>query len=201
MEDRMRKWFFIIIFLSPYIVGFALPDSSYTEWSIGAGTGQYTYEDCNGTHTSQFYDAGVRITKKFESHWRVGASISAFPSNEQLRIFGYPDLAYDNGSFSFGTTGIRVGYLERTFFEIKCLDEIPYATGKGLFRIGMGTPITQNGTRLWIGANAGIYYNWGLGTSLEFPLEKNYFLTLTGRYGEHNEIPEYGISLGLKIRQ
>jgi hypothetical protein len=197
----MSKYFFVIIFLAPYIVGFAPQDSSYTEWSIGAGTGQYTYEDCSGTHTSRFNDAGIRVTKKFESHWRAGASISTIPSHEHLRVFGYPDIAYDNGIFSLGTTGLRVGYLERTFFEMKFFDEIPYTSGRGLFRMGIGIPITQNGTRLWLGANTGMYYNWGFGTSLEFPLQANYSLSLTGRYGEHNSIPEYGISLGLKIRR
>ena len=196
----MWKRFSILCFLAPYIFGFAPQDSSYTEWHIGAGGGQYTYEDCSGEHTSHFYDAGYRVTQKFKSPWRLGGSVSAIPSNEHLLIFGYPDFAYDNGFFSLGTTGLRIGYLERTFFEIKCLDEIPYATGKGLFRIGMGTPISQNGTRLWMGANAGIYQNWGFGTSLEFPLQANYSLSLTGRYGEHHEIPEYGISIGLKIR-
>lgn len=197
----MSKCFFIILFLAPYIVGFAPQDSSYTEWHIGAGSGQYTYDDCNGTHTSRFNDAGVRITKKFESPWRLGASISAIPSDGHLKVFGWPDLAIDNGIFSIGTTGLRVGYLERTFFEMKFLDEIPYTTGRGLFRIGMGTPITQNGTRIWMGANVGIYQNWGFGTSLEFPLQANYSLSLTGRYGEYNSIPEYGISLGLKFRR
>lgn len=196
----MKKRIFILCFLAPYIVGFVPQDTSYTELSLGAGRGQYTYEDCSGEHTSQFYDAGVRITKKFESPWRLGASASLIPSDNSLTIFAYPDFAYDNGFFSLGTTGLRVGYLERTFFEIKCLDEIPYATGRGILRIGMGTPITQNGTRLWMGANAGIYQNWGFGTSLEFPMEQNLSLSLTGRYGEHNSIPEYGISLGLKIR-
>ena len=197
----MSKCLFIILFLAPYIVGFAPQDSSYTEWHIGAGSGQYTYDDCNGTHTSRFNDAGVRITKKFESPWRLGASISAIPSDGHLKVFGWPDLAIDNGIFSIGTTGLRVGYLERTFFEMKFLDEIPYTTGRGLFRIGMGTPITQNGTRIWMGANIGVYQNWGFGTSLEFPLQANYSLSLTGRYGEYNSIPEYGISLGLKFRR
>ncbi|MGD0589938.1 MAG: hypothetical protein ABSA44_03955 [Bacteroidota bacterium] len=197
----MSKCFFIILFLAPYIVGFAPQDSSYTEWQIGAGGGQYTYEDCSGEHTSHFYDAGIRVTTKLKSPWRLGASISAIPSNGSLTVFGYPDFAYDNGFFSLGTTGLRVGYLERTFFEIKGLDEIPYTTGKGLFRIGMGTPITQNGTRIWMGANVGVYQSLGFGTSLEFPLQENYSLSLTGRYGEHNSIPEYGISLGLKFRR
>jgi len=197
----MYKYFFVIIFLAPYIVGFAPQDSSYTELNIGAGTGQYTYNDCNGTHKSRFNDAGIRVTTKFKSPWRIGASISAIPSNDQLNVFGYPDIAYDNGIFSLGTTGLRIGYLERTFFEVKCLDEIPYVSGKGLFRIGMGTSITQNGTRLWIGANTGVYQNWGFGTSLDFPLLTNYSLSLAGRYGEYKSIPEYGISLGLKIRR
>jgi hypothetical protein len=197
----MSKYFFVIIFLAPYIVGFAPQDSSYTELNIGAGTGQYTYEDCSGTHTSRFKDAGVRVTKKFESHWRAGASFSVIPSSyEHVVFFAYPDIAFDNGDFSLGTTGLRIGYLERTFFEIKFLDEIPYASGRGLFRMGIGMPITQNGTRLWLGANTGIYYNWGFGTSLEFPIESNYSLSLTGRYGENKSIPEYGISLGFKIR-
>ena len=197
----MPRRYFILLFLTPYIIGFAPQDSSYTEWNVGAGSGQYTYADCSGEHTSHFYDAGMRITKKYKSPWRIGASVSAIPSNEHLILFGYPDFAYDNGIFSLGTTGLRIGYLERTFFEIKCLDEIPYATGRGLVRIGVGTPISQNGTLLWMGANAGIFQNWGFGTSLEFPMEANYSLSLTGRYGEHNSIPEYGISLGLKIRR
>jgi hypothetical protein len=197
----MPRRYFILLFLTPYIIGFAPQDSSYTEWNVGAGSGQYTYADCSGEHTSHFYDAGMRITKKYKSPWRIGASVSAIPSNEHLILFGYPDFAYDNGIFSLGTTGLRIGYLERTFFEIKCLDEIPYATGRGVVRIGVGTPISQNGTLLWMGANAGIFQNWGFGTSLEFPMEANYSLSLTGRYGEHNSIPEYGISLGLKIRR
>jgi hypothetical protein len=197
----MSKCFFIILFLAPYIVGFAPQDSSYTEWNIGAGTGQYTYEDCSGSHTSYFYDAGVRVTKKFESHWRAGASVSVIPSSaDHVVFFAYPDIAYDNGVFSFGTTGLRIGYLERTFFEVKFLDEIPYASGRGIFRTGVGTQLTQEGTRLWLGANRGIFQEWGLGTSLEFPMDANTYLSLTGRYGEHNKIPEYGISLGCKIR-
>jgi hypothetical protein len=197
----MSKYFFVILFLAPYIVGFAPQDSSYTEWHIGAGSGQYTYADCSGEHTSKFSDAGLRVTKKYASHWRTGVSVSLIPSDERLAIFAYPDIAYDNGLVSLGTTGVRVGYLERTFFEIKCLDEIPYATGKGIVRVGIGTPVSENGTRIWVGANRGIYQQWGLGTSLDYPLDANYSLSLTGRYGEHKSIPEYGISLGLKIRR
>jgi len=196
----MSKCIFIIIFLAPYIVGFAPQDSSYTEWHIGAGTGQYTYSDCSGEHTSKFTDAGIRITKKYESPWRTGATISLYPSAERLGIFAYPDIAYDNGFASLGTTGIRIGYLERTFFEVKAFDEIPYATGRGLFRAGIGTPITQNGARLWMGVNRGVYQELGFGTSLDFPIDANTYISLTGRYGEHKDIPEYGVSLGLKIR-
>jgi hypothetical protein len=197
----MSKCFFIILLLAPYIVGFAPQDSSSTELHIGAGGGQYTYKDCSGEHTLGYYDAGVRVTQKFKSPWRLGASISIIPSsNDHVVIFGYPDFAFDNGGFSIGTTGLRVGYLERTFFEVKFLDEIPYASGRGIFRTGVGTLLTQEGTRLWLGANAGIYREWGLGTSLEFPMDANTYLSLTGRYGEHHEIPEYGISLGVKIR-
>ncbi len=194
------KRFFLLIFLAPYIFGFAPQDSSYTEWHIGAGGGQYTYSDCSGEHTSQYYDAGIRVTQKYKSHWRTGASISVLPSQERLILFGYPDLAYDNGVFSLGTTGLRIGYLERTFFEVKIFDEIPYTSGRGLFRTGVGTLIAQDGTRLWLGVNAGIYRNWGLGTSIEFPMNANTYLSLTGRYGEYLDIPEYGVSLGVKIR-
>jgi hypothetical protein len=191
-----------ILILLPYMIGFTPEDSSYSDIQFGAGGGQYTYADCGGNHASEYVDVGFRYTHKYEAPWRIGASISTVPVNNKATFpLLYPDLAYDNGGFSFGTTGLRVGGLNETFFEMKLLDEVPFTSGKGFARIGLNTPVGNNGSRFWLGANSGIYQGWGLSAGTEWPYADNKFLFLNFRYGEKYRVPEYGISLGMRLRK
>jgi hypothetical protein len=189
-----------LAFLFRYIVGFTPPDSSFSEYEIGFGGGQYTYADCSGEHIGKYYDGGVRVTQKFEAPFRIGVSMGSLPLNDNSSIFVYPDIAFDNNNFSFGTTGIRIGRIDKTFFELKGLDEVPFASGRGLFRIGLGIPMKESGSRFWIGANTGPYRQWGLAGGIELKSIDNHFYLINGRYGIRNQIPEFGVSLGLQIR-
>lgn len=194
------KRLLIFLFLAPYIMGLTPPDSSYDEVQIGAGGGQYVYKDCNGEHVGKFYDAGARITHKFEAPFRIGVTISSIPLDDRTALFPYPDLAFDNDSFSLGTTGVRLGRIDDMYFELKGLDEAPFATGRGLLRCGVGLPLSERGTRLWIGANRGPYMNWGAAAGLDFKVGNNQFIVINGRYGEWHQKSEFGLSLGLRLR-
>ena len=189
-----------LLILLPYIVGFTPADSTYSESEFGVGGGQYTYSDCSGAHKRNFIDGGVRATHKFAAPFRIGVTAGVFPSGDRTGILFYPDLAVDNGSLSLGTTGVRIGSLSSTFFEIKGLDEVPFSTGRGAFRIGMGLTFKETGSHIWLGANTVPYQNWGPAIGFECKLVDGEFLFLNGRYSEHNSVPEYGLSIGLRLR-
>jgi hypothetical protein len=192
--------YMILLLLLPYIVGFKFSDSSYTEVSVGAGGGQYSYADCSGEHRREFSDVGVVVKHKFEAPFRVGVAMGSYPAEDKNTVIVYPELAFDNGNVQLGTTGIRVGKLRSTFFEIKGLDEVPFASGRGIVRMGIGMPIEANNSHLWLGANAVPYMNWGPAVGYEFPLDANKMMFINGRIGWHNEQPEYGVSVGFRLR-
>jgi hypothetical protein len=194
------KRYTIFLFLAPYITGFTPPDSSYDEVQMGVGGGQYAYKDCSGTHSDRFIDGGARITHKFEAPFRVGAAVSLVPSDGRMIVLPYPDLAFDNGSVSLGTTGMRLGRIDDAYFEVKALDEPPFTTGKGLFRCGIGLPLAERRMHVWLGANRIPYENWGAAAGLDFKLTNNQFIVVSGRYGKHLNVPEYGLSLGVRLR-
>jgi len=188
-----------LVLLFPYIVGFTPPDSSYSECQIGLGGGQYTYADCSGEHIGKYYDFGARVTHKFEAPFRIGATISSFPIDDKSIAFVFPDIAFDNENFSIGTTGLRLGGIDKIYWELKWLDEVPFASGRGLYRVGLGLPITESGTRLWIGTNRIPYMKWGFAGGVEIKTRENQYLFINGRYGERNRAPEFGLSLGIKF--
>jgi len=194
------KRYLIFLLLAPYLVGFQSPDSSYTEVSLGAGGGQYQYADCSGEHRRNFVDAGVVVKHKFEAPFRVGVAMGRLPVDDHDGFWAYPELAFDNDNVQLGTTGIRIGKLRSTFFEIKGLDEVPFASGRGLARIGIGIPIEANNSHLWLGSNVSPYMNWGPAVGYEFPLDAQKMMFINGRIGWHKEQPEFGVSVGIRLR-
>lgn len=190
--------------LSPYIVGFAHPDStnSYSEIMFGLGHGQYVYHDCAGAHIQPFTDGGVYVGKKFEGPYRIGLSAGLWNLyGNGNRGLAFPDLALDWHYFSIGTTGVRLGVHDDLYLESKWLDQPPYLSGKGLARFGIGFNLKESSTRYWIGGNVIPYSNFGFAAQIEFPWDENKFLFLNGRLGKDKEsgYDEYGISLGMRI--
>lgn len=192
---------FIIALLSPYLFGFGDKDSAYTTIKFGAGGGQYVYYDCSGAHPQEFSDAGLYIGKKFDSPFRVGLSGSMWNArSNSSRGFVYPDLALDWKSFSIGTTGIRIGALDNYYFEISGADEVPYLSGKGFLRTGVGMNLEKPFLKLWIGANVLPYHTIGAASQIEMPLKEGKYLFLNGRIGNEAGYKEYGISVGIRMQ-
>ena len=199
MKRSNLHWLYFLL-LAPYLVGWTPADSSYDEYSFGVGTGQYASHDCAGNaHSNSFGDVGGKITHKFEAPFRVGLSTSIVSNDVKTTVIPYPDLALDLKYFSLGTTGLRVGLENETYGEVSFLDQVPLFSGKGGFRIGMGLKATEN-TRLWLGVNSFPYKAKGLVGQIDFPLSANHFLFINGRYGESRGVPEYGFSVGTRIR-
>lgn len=193
----------IILFLSPYFVGFTSDSSSaYAELSFGAGGGKYVYHDCSGTHEQPFLDAGAYIGKKFEAPFRVGLSMGGWNgSRGGSSMFAFPDLALDWQNFSVGTTGLRLGNREQWYIEGRWLDQPPYWSGKGFLRAGLGGRFGSSETHFWAGVNAIPYNSLGFASQIEMPLSPSKFLFLNGRIGsdEKSKLLEYGFSLGMKF--
>ena len=193
------RWLFVL-FLAPYLVGWTPADSSFNEYSIGVGGGQYASYDCAGNaHSHSFGDVGWKITHKYEAPIRVGLATTFVSNNINMIVVPYPDLAFDSKYFSLGTTGLRIGRENGTYGEISFLDQVPCFSGKGFFKIGMGLNASEN-TRLWLGVNSIPYRNKGLAGQIDFPLYTNYYLFINGRYGNLGGVPEYGFSIGTRIR-
>ncbi len=189
--------------LLPYTIQYAASDSSsYDEIKFGAGAGQYVVQDCSGVHTRTFTDAGATITRKFESPFRIGAHVffGEIGDDRAPFAFVYPDLALDFKNFSFGTTGVRVGNLDKFYFELAAMDQPPPFSGNGAMRLGVGLGAIHPFSRFWIGTNVIPYNNFGVATQIEFPIKENQYMFLNGRYGTNVNAPEYGISLGFRIR-
>jgi len=194
---------FILILLSPYFVGFTETDSGYTDIKFGAGGGQYVYQDCSGSHTQKFGDAGAAVVRKFEGPYRIGVSAGGWDAGKRgSYAIAYPDLALDWEYFSIGTTGIRLGSLKQMYVEAKGLDEPPYFSGKGFIRLGFGGVLEKPFSNFWIGTNGVPYNSLGLAAQIEFPFAENNFVFLTGRLGNDQKsgFSEYGVSVGLRIR-
>jgi len=63
--STVQKLSFLV--LTPYIVGWSPVDSSYDDYSVGVGGGQYATYDCEGNaHPNSFADAGVKVTHKLK---------------------------------------------------------------------------------------------------------------------------------------
>lgn len=188
----------ILLFLSPYLIGWSPdPDSVYTYSSlqIGAGTGQYAYQDCSGTHTSTINEAGATLTHKFEAPVRIGATGTFFRDGESVAIFAFPDVALDWREFSIGTTGLRLGRTDRFFFDIGGLEGAPLLTGRGVLRTGFGGAFGEDQQRYYVGVNVFPYHEPGVVMQYGIPLQKDRYLSLTGRYGNGLGKREYGFSL------
>ena len=130
----------LLLLLAPYIVGFTPDDTSYTDIAFGLGAGQYHYSDCSNSYRQSYRDIGVKVTHK-ESHVRVGLSAGLTSLTRSITGFAYPDLAYDPGTFSIGTTGLRIGREDNLYGEISVADQIPFYSGKGFARVGVGYSI------------------------------------------------------------
>jgi len=188
------------LILAPYIVGTAPADTSFDEYSMGIGGGQYATYDCSGNaHPNSMVYVGVKVTHKFETPFRVGLAASVVSVNGDKGGIVYPDLALDFKYFSFGTTGIRIGSENGPYAELGVLDQVPFLSGKGCFRLGVCMNPTEC-TRLWLGMNTFPYHKDGLAGQFDFPITNNQFLFLNGRYGESSGVPEYGFSIGTRIR-
>ena len=195
--SSFQKLSFLI--LTPYIVGWSPADSSFAEYSVGVGTGRYATPACAGnTHPNSFNDAGVKVTHKFEAPFRAGLIVSSFPHPGGSYIIPYPDLAFDSRYFSLGTTGLRVGDANDIYGEVSMLDQVPLSSGKGFARVGAGMKASEN-THLWLGLSEFPYYA-GLAGQIDFPLSTDHFLFINGRYGSTGGVPEYGFSVGTRIR-
>ena len=197
-RSNLRLIYFL--FLTPYLVGWSSADSSFDECSVGLGGGQYTSYDCAGkAHSNSFVDGGVKVTHKFAAPFRVGVSASLVPGDGKTALFPYPDLALDFRYFSLGTTGLRIGSEDEIYGEVSFLDQVPFSSGKGFVRMGVGLKATEN-THIWLGLNKIPYYANGIAGQVDFPLSTNQFLFINGRYGESGGVPEYGFSVGTRIR-
>ncbi|MBI2427709.1 MAG: hypothetical protein HYV29_02760 [Ignavibacteriales bacterium] len=195
---------FVFLLLSPYIVGFSSPDSSYsyTESMYGIGGGQYVYHDCSGAHKRPFADVGFYSGKKFDGPYRIGISLGgAYVGDGTALPLIYPDLALDWENFSIGTTGIRFGSQNKFYLESKWGDQPPFLSGKGFLRMGFGWKPDPYSPGFWIGTNVFPYTNTGLALQVEFPLQENRSIFINGRYGIDREstFDEYGISFGIRI--
>ncbi|MEW5799261.1 MAG: hypothetical protein AB1728_09665 [Bacteroidota bacterium] len=203
-KRRNTTPFFIFILLSPYIVGFAHPDStnSYSEVMLGIGRGQYVYHDCEGAHTQPFTDAGIYLGRKFEGPYRAGISAGFWNlDGKGIRAIAFPDLALDWYYFSLGTTGVRLGVHDDLYLESKWLDQPPYLSGKGLARFGVGGTLHEYSARFWFGGNVIPYNTLGFAAQIEFPWDENKYLFLNGRLGKDKEsnYNEFGVSVGLRL--
>jgi hypothetical protein len=188
------------LILAPYIIGSSPADSSYDEYAYGVGGGQYATYDCSGqAHPNSLVEVGAKVTHKFESPFRVGLAASVISVDGKIGAVPYLDLALDCKYFSLGTTGVRVGLEDGPYGELSVLDQVPFFTGKGCFRMGVGMKPSEN-TRLWLGINTFPYNKNAFAGQFDFPISNNQFLFLNGRYGESGGVPEYGFSVGTRIR-
>ena len=188
------------LILTPYILGSSPADSSFDEYSFGVGGGQYASYDCAGVaHPNSFGDAGVKFTHKFEGPFRIGLAVSGISANGNSGGIPYPDLALDYKYFSVGTTGVRVGSEDGTYGEISVFDQVPFFSGRGCFRMGVGFKPTES-TRLWLGVNTFPYMKNGIAGQFDFLVSNNQFLFINGRGGQSGSVSEYGFSIGTRIK-
>ena len=196
--------YFCFLILLPYTVGYSPDDStSYDEYAFGFGGGQFVQRDCSGTYERSFVDAAARVTHKFDAPFRIGAIAFVGQGGRNNSTFGfiYPDLAFDLRNFSLGTTGLRIGAIDRYFFEVAALDQPPLYSGIGAIRSGIGIANIPPFSRVWIGTNILPYTKLGLATQVEFPVKQKEYLFVNGRYGVYLDRPEYGLSVGFRIKE
>ncbi len=193
-----------LLFLYPYIIGFSSDSTlAYSEISIGAGTGQYVYHDCSGTHTKKFNDAGISFTKKFEGPLRIGFGIGTYPHKKtSWNWIAVPDLALDWREFSIGTTGLRLGAEDNLYIDLRVGAHPPYASGSGIIRSGVGWTVRETSAKFWLGANVIPYNNSGLAAQIDFPVGERTFLYIDGRFGQDKQSRrnEFGVAAGIRLR-
>jgi hypothetical protein len=191
---------------------------AYTETSFGIGVGQTAYREgetwegdeaymsWEEVHRPVFVDVGYSIKYKFEAPFRIGLALGVIwlqlPVQLRPLPFAYPDLAFDDGIYSIGTTGIRVGKLQSIYFEARCFDEVPFINGRGAVRAGFGIPIKEGDSHVWVGANVGATELVGGILSYEWKVNDTKYLFVNGRYMSshtgHETVPEFGVSFGFR---
>ena len=197
-SSTISRFSFLVI--APYVVGFTPPDSSYDEYSVGAGGGQFATYDCSSNASpNSFKDGGVKFTHKFASPFRAGVSVSTLPGRNRTNVIPYPDLALDFRYFSLGTTGVRLGDRDDFYAEVAGFDQVPFGSGMGCARAGTGFKIFGD-THLFLGVNTIPYYAGGFAGQIDFPISRNQFIFINARNGNTGGVTEYGISAGLRTR-
>jgi hypothetical protein len=68
-------------------------------------------------------------------------------------------------------------------------------------RLGVGLGPIPPFSQFWIGTNGIPYSNLGVATQIEFPIQENQYIFLNERYGTYENVPEFGVSISLRIRQ
>ncbi len=199
-------WWIAFVFLAPYFVGFSPTDSSFSDISVGLGGGHFVYKDCRGTHERNFVDIGMNGSYKFEGPFRMGVmgSVAEYTEDDSKPVFIpiiYPDIALDWRPFSIGTTGLRIGNRDEFNFQLGWLNSAPAFSGRGFFNAGVEGQPGNPFSKMYFGINALPYNNWGVVVQPEFSLDENKYLFVTGRYGTYNELDEWGMSVGIRIRK
>ena len=200
----MFRWHSLsTLLLFPYLLSISSGDTSYSDILLGAGTGKYAYRDCSGLHERHYVDAGVTLSAKTRGPFRIGGTLggaAAYGEDRGAVALVYPELALDFKSFAVGTTGLRIGEFDETYLHLGIFNCSPPVSGKGILNLGLGWKTDAPFSRLWIGANTIPYGNLGLAVQPEFPLSDNRFLFVTGRYGVYENISEWGVYVGVRIR-
>jgi len=193
-----QPWKYLsFFFIGPFIVSYDSTETSYFESQVGAGGGRYRHVDCRDSYNKEYGDIGMQLTKKTSSPFKYGLSLGV--GNNYF--FAYPVLGVEWKTFAIGTTGIRAGVLNQTYLELGMANQIPFGSGRGLINLGINFPLGNPMSSLWVGATGGYpYKSVGIGIQPEFRVGENRFLFFNGRYGDYRGHPEFGASIGLRIR-
>lgn len=96
---------------------------------------------------------------------------------------------------------VRIGRSDAFHLMVRLADDLPLISGgPGVGNIGFGTNLGGKPQQyFWLGIGGGPYDGLMFGTRMQYPLSDRILLTLGASIGP-NELLEYGISAGTKVR-
>jgi hypothetical protein len=96
---------------------------------------------------------------------------------------------------------LRLGPTNEVYLVGSVNMNAPMFVGGGQVDFGIGLPMRNPDSRLWIGSDAGPFDGAGVLIKFETPMTENFFLTGAARYGRVAALTsEYTVSIGLRYR-
>lgn len=156
------------------------PTSSYSYES-----GSMEYGSYERTINYRYFNPYIALEGR-----KVGIGIGHLGGDYSTKFGDYDDNLPVSAHF-------RLGNYQRSNFQISLNEDLPLASGTGLFKMGIGYPAGAR-MQMFTGLSAGFYEDLGLVQQVYAPLSDRFDLDFSTRLGSTDGKFQGGVALGLR---